>query len=664
MAGNTFRRFIEIVLDRASAQKAERDTRDALNRATDPRGVRRNMLSINDVFRNTTRVIAQAAAAVVGYGIALANLADRGGKVIAVQQAFTRVVGDSEAALIKLRKATQGLISDYDLMAGFNRAVTLGAARTVDEFAELADTAIALGRALGVDAAHALESLTIGIGRQSRLVLDNIGLIVKVGDANEMYARRLNKTAGELTLAEQKEAFRTAAMEAARRKVEELGRAEETNAQLLARIRTLYQNIRDEIAKIIATSDTLRIAFFETGNILETILLTFQSGAPEDIKEGFKRVGEIAGTAFAAAFFGAMAKVPGWETLGILGLPLEPIQRLGQAASDSAFGALDAQLVALGAFRRELEARAKLRARQNPPPGTTPPPGEEDPVQTADELRKIEDDRLKLLLQAHELGVLNVAETRELFEIYSQSVHALRDGNLALEDRVRLINRMADTEPVVIGSSPRFRGMGIQLPALSQIQTRTAHPTGQPSPFAEDFAQNLDTITSAAQVAALGIQSAFEDAFTALIQEGEGFAGFFEAIFQGMAGSVLSSIAQIASTKVAENIAYAVEALAKGLLFDDPKALAAAGNFAKSAALWAAVGGLAGAASSAVGGSSTSSFRGSDVTGRAVDQIDRSGPDIVIHLDGVDPKNPRHQALIGETSREYQQRYGGRVRFQ
>lgn len=661
MAG-TFRRFIEIVLDRASAQKAERDTRDALNRATDPRGVHRNMLSINDAFRATTRVIAQAATAVVGYTLALAKMGERGGQVIAVQSAFTRVAGDSEAALIKLRKATQGLISDYDLMAGFNRAVTLGAARTVDEFAELADTAITLGRALGVDAGHALESLTIGIGRQSRLVLDNIGLIVKVGEANEMYARRLGKTADELTLVEQKEAFRTAAMEAARRKVEELGRAEATNAQLLARIRTLYQNIRDEIAKIIATSSTLRIAFFETGNVLETILLAFQSGAPEDIKEAFKRVGEMAGTAFAAAFFGAMAKVPGWETLGILGLPLEPIQRLGRAASASAFGSLDAQLIAFGAFRRELEAAAALRAKRNPAPINRTQQQLEEEVLTAEELRKKEDERLKLLIEAHELGILNVAETRELLRIYEQAANALHNGNLKLEDRLRLTERVATVEPALF-AQPGFRGMGVKLPSMDQITRRTSKTTGVEGGLAEELVQNLDTITSAAQVAALGIQSAFQDAFTALMTEGEGFAGFFETLFQGMAGSVLSSIAQIASAKVAENVAYAVEALAKGLLFNDPKAMAAAGTFAKAAASWAVVGGIAGAAASAAGGSTTSSFRGSDVTGRAVDEIDRGGPDIVIHLDGVDPKNPRHQALIGETSREYQQRYGGRVRF-
>lgn len=662
MAGGTFRRFIEIVLDRASAAKAERDTREALNRATDPRGARRNLSSINDLFRTTTRLVAEAAAAVVGYGLALTKLADRGGQVIAVAQAFTRVVGDQEAALIKLRKATQGLISDYDLMAGFNRAVTLGAAKTVDEFAELADVAINLGRALGVDAGHALESLTIGIGRQSRLVLDNIGLIVKVEEANERYADSLGKTVDELTQVEQKEAFRTAAMEAARKKLEELGRTQETNAQLLGRIRTLYQNIRDEIGKLIALSPTLRLAFFETGNVLETILLAFQSDAPENIREAFKRVGEMAGTAFGLAFFGALSKLPGWETLGLLGIPLEPLQRLGQAGADRAAASLDAQLTAFGAFRRELESAAELRARRSPI--TQVSELNEQEVQTAEQIRKAEDDRLKLLMQAHELSILNVEETKELFRIYEQAAHALREGNLTLEERLRLVDRLATVEPAIMASPTRKRVGGFRLPSMDQIQTRVSKPTGVQGGLVEELSQNLDEVTSAAQVAALGIQNAFEQAFLAIGQEGDGFADFFETLFEGMAGSVLSAIAQIASAKVAENIAYAVEALAKGLLFDNPKQLAAAGTFAKAAAAWAVVGGIAGAAASAAGGSTGGSFRGSDVTGRAVDQIDKAGPDIVLMFDGVDPKNPRHQALIGEASREYQQRYGGRIRVE
>ena len=43
-----------------------------------------------------------------------------------------------------------------------------------DELAGLMDTAQRLGRALGLDTAQAVESLTTGMGRQSKLMLDNL----------------------------------------------------------------------------------------------------------------------------------------------------------------------------------------------------------------------------------------------------------------------------------------------------------------------------------------------------------------------------------------------------------------------------------------------------------------------------------------------------------
>jgi hypothetical protein len=79
-------------------------------------------------------------------------------------------------------------------MVGMNRALALGAANNAEQFGELSRTAITLGRALGVDATFAMESLSLGIGRQSRLILDNLGLIVSVETANKKYAAALGKT--------------------------------------------------------------------------------------------------------------------------------------------------------------------------------------------------------------------------------------------------------------------------------------------------------------------------------------------------------------------------------------------------------------------------------------------------------------------------------------
>lgn len=209
---------------------------------------------IAGVFGDVGRAIAAVGVAVGGAIFGLTRLASRGRDVIEVGRAFTRASGDQQAALKQLRAATNGLVSDFELMRQFNQAIALGAADSVEQFAEMATTAQALGRALGIDTAFALESLNTGIARQSRLFLDNIGIIVSVEQANEAYAASLGKAVSELTQAEKREAFRTAAMEAARQKVQELGGVTITGADATTRFTTELKNAVDELSRLVATA--------------------------------------------------------------------------------------------------------------------------------------------------------------------------------------------------------------------------------------------------------------------------------------------------------------------------------------------------------------------------------------------------------------------------
>ena len=71
--------------------------------------------------------------------------------------------------------------------------------KNTDEMAEMFDIAQRLGRALGVDTARSVESLITGIGRQSRLMLDIIGIVVRADEAYESYANSLGKSVDKLT---------------------------------------------------------------------------------------------------------------------------------------------------------------------------------------------------------------------------------------------------------------------------------------------------------------------------------------------------------------------------------------------------------------------------------------------------------------------------------
>jgi len=152
----------------------------------------------------------------------LAIFTKEAAKVESMRTAFNTLTGASEnssKALEKLKEATNGTMSEFDLFQQANNAMILGVTKNSDEMAEMFDIAQRLGRALGRDTKTSVESLITGIGRQSRLMLDNIGIIADTRKANEDYARSLNKNASELTDSEKKQAFLNATMEAAREKV-------------------------------------------------------------------------------------------------------------------------------------------------------------------------------------------------------------------------------------------------------------------------------------------------------------------------------------------------------------------------------------------------------------------------------------------------------------
>ena len=161
------------------------------------------------------------------------EFAKQAAKVQDMSRAFTTLSGTGENAALsvsKISNAVKGTMSQMDLFKQANNAMILGVTRNTDEMAEMFKIAQTLGAALGVDTPQAVESLITGIGRQSRLMLDNIGIIVKADEAYKAYADGLGITTDKLTDAQKKQAFFTAAMESARTKAAELG-----NQQLTAR---------------------------------------------------------------------------------------------------------------------------------------------------------------------------------------------------------------------------------------------------------------------------------------------------------------------------------------------------------------------------------------------------------------------------------------------
>jgi len=167
-------------------------------------------------------------------------------QVESMGRAFNSLAGtteNSQEALEKLKIATNDTMSEFDLFQQANNAMVLGVSKNSDEMAEMFDIAQRLGRALGRDTASSVESLVTGIGRQSRLMLDNIGIIVKADKAYESYAKKLGINVKQLTDAEKKQAFLNATMESARAKVKTLGDETFTSQDVYDKLTTATTNL-------------------------------------------------------------------------------------------------------------------------------------------------------------------------------------------------------------------------------------------------------------------------------------------------------------------------------------------------------------------------------------------------------------------------------------
>lgn len=195
--------------------------------------------------------VGAAVAAVTGTVAAFWNTVERGGKVSAMRQSFEALSGGSEQARARIdaiRKSTGGLVTDMEAMQAANKAMLLDLGLTDTQMGDLAATATVLGRAMGQDANKSLDDLITALGRSSPMILDNLGLSVKLGEANEAYARSLGKSSEELTDAEKKQAFMNAALTAAAAKVEQLGGLQLNAADHGHQLWTQIKNLGDATA--------------------------------------------------------------------------------------------------------------------------------------------------------------------------------------------------------------------------------------------------------------------------------------------------------------------------------------------------------------------------------------------------------------------------------
>lgn len=146
-----------------------------------------------------------------------------------------------------LKKASGETLSTMDLMRSAGTAMMMGI--NPDTIVRLMDIARATSKMTGQTVAQAFGDISLAVGRQSRMILDNLGIIVNVEKANEDYARGLGKTAEQLSDAERKQAFLNATVTGGEELMKRLGTQTDTNADRLQRLSASANELKDAVGE-------------------------------------------------------------------------------------------------------------------------------------------------------------------------------------------------------------------------------------------------------------------------------------------------------------------------------------------------------------------------------------------------------------------------------
>ena len=152
--------------------------------------------------------------------------------------------------IAKLKEVSDAQVSTADLIRSSGKALLLGI--PAEQIAALLDVARASAIATGDSITKAFEDITTGIGRASPLILDNLGIVVKLGPAYDKYAASIGKATDALTPMEQKQALLNEVLEVGRERVEAFGDAQGELAKRLQQGNAAMDNFTDGATKLLS----------------------------------------------------------------------------------------------------------------------------------------------------------------------------------------------------------------------------------------------------------------------------------------------------------------------------------------------------------------------------------------------------------------------------
>ncbi len=227
------------------------------------KGVKSTKSSLKDFGKSFLKAGAIAGAAgfaVYKAGQQIYAVGKRGAMVTQTADSFeylSEKIGLAPDILEQLQKESKGTISDFELMsstatllAGTSDKLGKAMGDVTPQLMRIAKAANKLNPALG-DTNFMYESLARGIKRNSPLILDNTGLVIKIGAANEAMAKQLGKSVEALSAEDKQMALLNATLEAGDKLLAQVGGTTDSATDSFARFETEVANLKDEFSVLV-----------------------------------------------------------------------------------------------------------------------------------------------------------------------------------------------------------------------------------------------------------------------------------------------------------------------------------------------------------------------------------------------------------------------------
>lgn len=220
------------------------------------KGTKATFKDLGTSLLKTGAVMGGVAAGAALAGKAIFEMAKQGAAVIQTGESFEFLlekVGAAPDLLDQLTEATLGTVDSGTLMAS-TLTLTAGAGddltkmmmEAAPQLAKIAKAANKLNPALG-DTAFMYKSIGTGVKRAQPLILDNLGLTIKVGTANEDFAKSIGKTVEQLTAEEKSMAILNATLAAGDNLIAQVGGSVEAAGDEMAIAEAKIANMTDEL---------------------------------------------------------------------------------------------------------------------------------------------------------------------------------------------------------------------------------------------------------------------------------------------------------------------------------------------------------------------------------------------------------------------------------